>query len=908
MVHRFGAVEIDGERHEVRVDGAPRPVEPQVLAVLSYLIEHRARVVSKEELLDEVWGSRFVSAAAVTSRIKSARKAIGDSGREQRLIRTVHGRGYRFVAELDDDGAGPDGRPEHGSSGPGETSGPGPSTAPMRSTADGWPLTGRDDELAAAVAAAMRGTSGGVVFTGPAGVGKTRLARAVIESVATDDGPVAFVSGHSSATRVPLAALAHLLPADIADAAGLQGEMGRAVLFQRARTAITERSGGRRLVVMVDDVERVDQLSLALMASLIADDVVHAVMTQRTDGSEPIAVDDLVRSGAIAQVRLGPVPVDQLKALLVRVLDGPVQPQSAETLVSACDGNPGLLRQLVEASLASGVLIQRSDVWRLAGRPSAPGDLALAMRARLEPLGSEQRDGLELVALAGDLDLDLAFELVDEEVLDELELEGMISVTSDGPRPRVELAHPLYGEILIGALPPLRDRRHRERLEKALAGSVAASAADRLQLVRLQLESGNPIDEDMLLESATLAFLEGHTGLTLKLLRQVPDDRHTVHHEVLLGEALYQRGRFDEAGATWTAIDLDGLESETAALVVRRRATWLFHARWRHDEAISYLRTQIDRFEGEERLSLESYWTELAGVDGRFSDEVIERVERSLPDSDDQARAEYLGSAAMARFLRGENRIALELLEECERVSGALVPSLTWQGAGFAKFVEVSLLPELGHTERAWTVLQRHIGAGASPSFGYLAIAAGRLALLSGHHQQVLDWLDPYIGLADALGISTYGRSMQVSAALAALELGDDERAVADAAAMRADLPDAMNLTGLDLRWSLLQIEAATGDRAAAAIEMLDAANDARASLNRHVEGLMLLAAVHAGAATRAIDRLGELADEVDGPVAPLRWRAARAVLGDDDPESVASELDRLGRHWDASVLRRTVR
>ena len=77
------------------------PVEPQVFELLRYLIERRGEVVRKEEILDEVWGDRFVSESALTSRVKSARRAVGDDGTAQRVIRTVHGRGYEFVAAVD---------------------------------------------------------------------------------------------------------------------------------------------------------------------------------------------------------------------------------------------------------------------------------------------------------------------------------------------------------------------------------------------------------------------------------------------------------------------------------------------------------------------------------------------------------------------------------------------------------------------------------------------------------------------------------------------------------------------------------------------------------------------------------------------------------------------------------------
>ncbi len=93
---------LDTAQFELRRDGRPVAIEPQTFDVLTYLVSHRDRVVSKEELMDAVWGGRFVTEAAVTSRIKQARRAMGDDGRDQRLIRTVHGRGYRFVADVND--------------------------------------------------------------------------------------------------------------------------------------------------------------------------------------------------------------------------------------------------------------------------------------------------------------------------------------------------------------------------------------------------------------------------------------------------------------------------------------------------------------------------------------------------------------------------------------------------------------------------------------------------------------------------------------------------------------------------------------------------------------------------------------------------------------------------------------
>lgn len=101
MRYRFLDIEVDTAKFELRVDGRRTPIEPQVFEVLAHLIEHRDRLVPRTELLDEIWGDRFVSDAALASRIAAARAAIGDDGRSQRCIRTVHGRGLQFIAPVE---------------------------------------------------------------------------------------------------------------------------------------------------------------------------------------------------------------------------------------------------------------------------------------------------------------------------------------------------------------------------------------------------------------------------------------------------------------------------------------------------------------------------------------------------------------------------------------------------------------------------------------------------------------------------------------------------------------------------------------------------------------------------------------------------------------------------------------
>ena len=101
-VWQFDGFVLDSQRYELRRDGDVVHVEPQVFDVLIQLVSNHRRFVTKEELFDSVWGGRFVGEAALTSRIKAARRALGDDGESQRYIRTVRGRGYQFVGTIAD--------------------------------------------------------------------------------------------------------------------------------------------------------------------------------------------------------------------------------------------------------------------------------------------------------------------------------------------------------------------------------------------------------------------------------------------------------------------------------------------------------------------------------------------------------------------------------------------------------------------------------------------------------------------------------------------------------------------------------------------------------------------------------------------------------------------------------------
>lgn len=154
---RFGDVEVDVPRRELLRGGRSVHLEPQAFDLLAILIAQRDRVLSKIELLDGVWGHRFVSEANLTTRIKEIRRAVGDDGAQQHTIKNVRGRGYRFVAEVE-------------------------VAVPSEHARVVSMLIGRDVEIAALIASLARSPL--VTLTGPGGVGKSALARAVAEQAA----------------------------------------------------------------------------------------------------------------------------------------------------------------------------------------------------------------------------------------------------------------------------------------------------------------------------------------------------------------------------------------------------------------------------------------------------------------------------------------------------------------------------------------------------------------------------------------------------------------------------------------------------------------------------------------------------------------------------------------------------
>ena len=102
MRYLFEDFALDVDKRELLRGAAAVSISPQALDLLIYLIRHRERVIRKDNLISAIWGDRIITDAALATRLNSARVAIGDYGNEQRLIKTLQRKGFRFVGSVEE--------------------------------------------------------------------------------------------------------------------------------------------------------------------------------------------------------------------------------------------------------------------------------------------------------------------------------------------------------------------------------------------------------------------------------------------------------------------------------------------------------------------------------------------------------------------------------------------------------------------------------------------------------------------------------------------------------------------------------------------------------------------------------------------------------------------------------------
>ena len=211
-----------------------------------------------------------------------------------------------------------------------------------------WPLTGRSPQLEELGEHYRDAARAGVVLHGPAGVGKTRLAEEALRLAERGGRVTARAVGHPATSEIPLGALAHLLPADLA--LGAAGEDDRAALFHVARAELRRLAGDDRLVLLVDDLDLLDETSAAVLVPLVMARTVFLVGTIRSGRTPAAQFGALERDGHLVRMEILPLGADELGALLHRALDGPVSDRARRELARLSGGNLQVLTELVRGS------------------------------------------------------------------------------------------------------------------------------------------------------------------------------------------------------------------------------------------------------------------------------------------------------------------------------------------------------------------------------------------------------------------------------------------------------------------------------------------------------------------------------------------------------------------------------
>ena len=335
-------------------------------------------------------------------------------------------------------------------------------------------LVGRTEELAFVSAALERG---GCVIAGAAGVGKSRLAS---EVAARHRAAVVRVVATAAAGSIPFGAFGHLLAGVASDAGGPIAACIRALRRLSSDVPPT---------LLLDDAHLLDEASAALVLALRESETVRVLATVRHGERMPDAVTALWKEAWLERLDLQPLSRRELRALVEAHLGAPAAPDVHARVFSLTEGSPLYARELLIDAMRSGALAQHEGRWQWTGRPPEMARLRDLIAARTRDLSDEARLALDLLAVGAPLRLEELAAVAGEEAVAELEAAGLAIVRGLPEAPVIEVAHPMFGEVTLAALPAATARRLRRRLAAAVDRHDLDSF-DVLRLALLKLESG----------------------------------------------------------------------------------------------------------------------------------------------------------------------------------------------------------------------------------------------------------------------------------------------------------------------------------------------------------------------------------------------------------------------------------
>jgi DNA-binding CsgD family transcriptional regulator/tetratricopeptide (TPR) repeat protein len=751
-----------------------------------------------------------------------------------------------------------------------------------------WPLTGRHEDLDDLCAAIEEGCPACFLFGEP-GSGKTRLAREVLRRLEAEGWATAGATASDSARSTPLGALAHLVPPGAIESPP--------TLFSATSAAIGERTGGRPLVVHVDDAHHLDPSSASLLVSLAEAGVVHLVLTVRTGLRLPDALNALRAADGARSLVLGALSSDAIDTLLHRVLGAPLDGVAERQLLETSGGNPLFLRELVLGALADGSLVEVAGVWRLRGTLRASA-LAERVLGRMSSLSEEARAALELVAISEPIGLDLLETLLDSSVLEDLEERGLIRVEVSQRRHEVGLVHPVYGEILRGSIGRLRLRRLSRQLVDAVEARGARRSDDPIRMVRWQIDAGVDPDPRVVMAGARLArhHMDWTTVVTMA---RAAYDAGSIDAAALLVEAHYELGEFDEveaigADALARADEMSDLELAT---VHRIHASMLMWGRDRSDDAVAHITAAVGAVSDPTARGIIVFTRgELLAWAGRTA-EALELLEPMLDAGDEPVAAQAATIVELVYATAGPTGRAVELSDRWFPVHIGMEDRVGTANPGNHLITKAVALTHAGRLPEAQELVEFvygvSVGSQSLPGQLWCSLQLGRIAMTRGDAVTARRWFREMVALCRGTGHRRPTMLGLSGLAIAEAHLGDAEasrQAIAEVDAR----PEAMiEVFLVEQRrgeaWALV----ASGDPVAARRTLLEGADEAEQ------RGIPMLAALARFDALRLGDRdqagpLAAAAAVVDSAMIELAARWAAADDG-DELEAVASGFEALG-------------
>lgn len=412
--------------------------------------------------------------------------------------------------------------------------------------AEVWPLVGRQSELAV-LQGMLRAEGGGVcLLTGPAGVGKSRLAAEALDRAGRKGHPTLRANGNPALADLPLGLFAAHLPPQAETGEGAD-PVRRVAQVLAAGKPGPEVSRRWARVILVDDAHHADDQSLAVLEELVASGRVVLWCTTRTGAADPATAARLERL-ATQELSVEPIPPDAVDGLLASVLGGPVERTGAYWLATHSGGNPLFLRELVLSAAETGALALEDGRWRLQPGQMVSARLIELIGARMWALPESEKEAIALIAHGEPMGLAEAETLVSAATVADLTARGLVTVDLNGPRRTVRLEHPLYGDVVRARTPVVLARRIKRVLAGVLEATAARRGEDPLRIGVWRLESGSGADSPTaMLTAARIARRRGDPVLAERLAGVAVAGGAGFDAELLQAQLWFLLGRPDEA-------------------------------------------------------------------------------------------------------------------------------------------------------------------------------------------------------------------------------------------------------------------------------------------------------------------------------------------------------------------------